>query len=89
MVITLIVLKHLWRVWREREDQRSQLARMTQRELADIGLTDAERQAEVDAPFWRAVFAHYRHGNRHARARRARTQQAVARLSRMEASRAS
>jgi uncharacterized protein YjiS (DUF1127 family) len=87
MVITLIVLKHLWRVWREREDQRSRLARMTQRELADIGLTDAERQAEVDAPFWRAVFAHYRDGNRDARARRARTQQAVARLSRMEASR--
>ena len=89
MVITLIVLKHLWRVWREREDQRSRLARMTQRELADIGLTDAERQAEVDAPFWRAVFAHYRRGNENARARRARTQQAVARLSRMEASRAS
>ena len=89
MVITLTVLKHLWRVWREREDQRGRLARMTQRELADIGLTDAERQTEVDAPFWRAVFVHYRHGNRHARARRARTQQAVVRLSRMEASRAS
>jgi uncharacterized protein YjiS (DUF1127 family) len=87
MVITLIVLNHLWRVWREREDQRSQLARMNPRELADIGLTDAERQAEVDAPFWRAVFAHYRRGNVNAHARRARTKQAVARLSRMEAAR--
>jgi uncharacterized protein YjiS (DUF1127 family) len=87
MVITVIVLNHLWRVWRERENQRSELARMSPRELADIGLTDAERQAEVDAPFWRAVFAHYRRGHLDARARRARTQQAMARLSRMEASR--
>jgi uncharacterized protein YjiS (DUF1127 family) len=87
MVITLIALNHLWRVWREREDQRSRLARMSPRELSDIGLTDAERQAEVDAPFWRAVFAHYRRGNLDARARRVRTQQAVARLSRMEAAR--
>jgi uncharacterized protein YjiS (DUF1127 family) len=88
MVITLIVLNHLWRVWREREDQRSQLARMSPLELADIDLTDAEGQAEVDAPFWRAVFAHCRRGNVDARALRARTQQGVARLSRMEAARA-
>jgi uncharacterized protein YjiS (DUF1127 family) len=87
MVITVIVLRHLWRVWRQRENLRSRLAGMSSRELADIGLTDPERQAEVDAPFWRAVFAHYRRGHLDARARRARTQQAMARLSRMEASR--
>ena len=88
MVTTLIVLKHLWSVWRKREDQRSQLAHMSPRELADIGLTDAERQTEVDAPFWRAVFVHYQRGHESALASRARTQQAMARLSRMEASRA-
>jgi len=88
MVTIVIVLKHLWSIWRAREDQRSQLARMSPRELADIGLTDAERQVEVDAPFWRAVFAHYQRGHKGARARRARTQQAMARLSRMESSRA-
>ncbi len=87
MVITVIVLSHLWRVWREREVLRSQLAGMSLRELADVGLTDPERQTEVDAPFWRAVFAHYRRGHRDARARRVRTQQAIARLSRMEAAR--
>jgi uncharacterized protein YjiS (DUF1127 family) len=87
MVITVIVLSHLWRVWRQREDLRSRLAGMSPRELADIGLTDPERQAEVDAPFWRAVFVHYRRGHLDARARRTRTQQAVARLSRMESAR--
>jgi hypothetical protein len=66
---------------------RSRLAGMSPRELADVGLTDAERQAEVDAPFWRTVFAQYRRGHLDARARRVRTQQAIARLSRMEAAR--
>lgn len=84
MVITLIVLHSLWRVWRQRESQRSLLARMNARELADIGLTDAERQVEVDAPLWRDVFAKYQHNASRRREKRMRTQQAISRLSRME-----
>ncbi len=83
MVMTLIALQALWRVWRERQRQRNVLAQMTLRELADIGLTDAERQVEVAAPFWRAVFAHFRRDASSFQNRRARTRQAMSRLSRM------
>lgn len=83
MVITVILLRHLWRVWRQRENDRSEFAGLDRRELADIGITDAERQAALDASFWRAVLADYRHKREAARARRVRTQAAVARLSRM------
>jgi uncharacterized protein YjiS (DUF1127 family) len=40
-------------MWRRRERERSELARMTEVELHDIGLTSAERWAEIGKPFWR------------------------------------
>jgi uncharacterized protein YjiS (DUF1127 family) len=40
-------------VWRRREHERSELARMTDAELHDIGITSAERWAEINKPFWR------------------------------------
>ncbi|MDQ8728708.1 DUF1127 domain-containing protein [Bradyrhizobium sp. LHD-71] len=81
--MTLIALQALWRVWRERQRQRNVLAQMTSRELADFGLTDAERQVEVDAPFWRAVFEHYRRDALSLQNKRTRLQRAMSRLSRM------
>lgn len=40
-------------VWRRRDRERSELARMTDAELHDIGVTPAERWAEINKPFWR------------------------------------
>jgi uncharacterized protein YjiS (DUF1127 family) len=84
MLITLIALRSLVSVWRQRQRQRDLLARMTLRELADIGLTDAEREVEVDAPFWHAVFARYRRDVCLAKSRRARSRKAISRLSKMD-----
>lgn len=84
MLITIIALQSLWCAWHARARQRSLLAQMTLRELADIGLTDAERQIEVDAPFWQAIFAGYRRNASLAKSRRARSRKAVSRLSRIE-----
>jgi uncharacterized protein YjiS (DUF1127 family) len=83
MVITLIALRSLWLVWSERQRQRNLLAQMTFRELADIGITDAERQFELAAPFWRAVFARHRRDASFSRNRREQSRKAISRLSRM------
>jgi uncharacterized protein YjiS (DUF1127 family) len=40
-------------VWRQRDRERSELARMTDAELHDIGVTSAERWAEISKPCWR------------------------------------
>jgi uncharacterized protein YjiS (DUF1127 family) len=40
-------------VWRRRERERGELARMTEAELHDIGVTSAERWAEINKPWWR------------------------------------
>ncbi|WP_414709626.1 DUF1127 domain-containing protein [Rhodopseudomonas sp.] len=40
--------------WGERQRHRRELARMTERELHDIGLSWSEAAYEVDKPFWRA-----------------------------------
>jgi uncharacterized protein YjiS (DUF1127 family) len=87
MVITVLVLGNLWRVWRKREQERNELAALSPRELEDIGLTDADRRAELDATLWRALLAHYRRRSAEIHARRVRTQRAISRLSRMEAAR--
>jgi uncharacterized protein YjiS (DUF1127 family) len=87
MVMTVIVLGNLWRIWRKREHERNQLAAMSPRLLEDIGLTDADRQTALDATLWRALLAHYRRRTAEIRARRARTQRAISRLSRMESAR--
>jgi uncharacterized protein YjiS (DUF1127 family) len=39
--------------WRRRERERGELARMSETELHDIGVTSAERWAEINKPFWR------------------------------------
>ncbi len=40
-------------VWRRRARERSQLAALDARMLADIGLTHADREMLVNKPFWR------------------------------------
>jgi uncharacterized protein YjiS (DUF1127 family) len=40
-------------LWRRRERERRELARMSEAELHDVGVTSAERWAEINKPFWR------------------------------------
>ena len=40
------------RLWRRRDRERGQLARMSEAELHDIGVTPAERLAEINKPCW-------------------------------------
>lgn len=42
------------RLWRRRSIERALLARMTQRDIADLGVTEADIRYEMDKPFWRA-----------------------------------
>lgn len=42
------------RLWRERYQQRRELAQWTERDLHDLGLSWSEMLAEADKPFWRA-----------------------------------
>jgi uncharacterized protein YjiS (DUF1127 family) len=39
--------------WRRRDRDRVELARLSEAELHDIGVTSAERWAEINKPFWR------------------------------------
>ena len=41
-------------LWRQRDRERSELARLDWRELKDIGLTSADVHQLLDKPFWRA-----------------------------------
>jgi uncharacterized protein YjiS (DUF1127 family) len=41
------------RLWNRRNRERGQLARMSEAELHDIGVTPAERWAEINKPRWR------------------------------------
>jgi uncharacterized protein YjiS (DUF1127 family) len=41
-------------VWRERRRQRLELARWTDRDLHDVGLSWSDIVHEVEKPFWRA-----------------------------------
>jgi uncharacterized protein YjiS (DUF1127 family) len=41
------------RTWRQRERERAELARMSQAELDDIGVSPSEHWAEISKPFWR------------------------------------
>ena len=87
MVITVLLLGNLWRVWRKREKERSQIAALSARDLQDMGLTDADRQALLEATLLRALLAQYRRFAAETKARRTRTQRAVSRLSRMQSAR--
>jgi len=40
--------------WRRRAQERAQLARMSEADLHDIGLTSLDRQIEINKPCWRA-----------------------------------
>lgn len=42
------------RLWRQRSIERAMLARMTYRDIADLGMTEADVLYEMDKPFWRA-----------------------------------
>ena len=50
----LDVLKPLYRRARRRARQRAELARMSDREFHDIGVSRAQVWREVSKPFWRA-----------------------------------
>ena len=39
--------------WRRNLHTRKQLARLDSRQLADAGITETQRQAELEKPFWR------------------------------------
>lgn len=40
-------------LWRERARYRRELARMSERELSDIGISRSQIAGETDKPFWR------------------------------------
>lgn len=40
-------------LWRERARYRRELARMSERELSDIGVSRSQIAGEIDKPFWR------------------------------------
>ncbi len=41
-------------IWHQRARQRRQLAELSDRQLADIGISRAEACAEAEKPFWQA-----------------------------------
>jgi uncharacterized protein YjiS (DUF1127 family) len=41
-------------VWRQRQQQRRELARWTDRDLHDVGLSWSDIVYEAEKPFWRA-----------------------------------
>lgn len=41
-------------LWRERARYRRELARMSERELSDIGVSRSQIAGEINKPFWRA-----------------------------------
>jgi uncharacterized protein YjiS (DUF1127 family) len=40
-------------LWLHNSRTRRQLAQLDGRQLADVGITQAERESELDKPFWR------------------------------------
>ena len=42
------------RVWQQRSQQRRQLGFLSERDLRDIGVSEARRDAEMRKPFWKA-----------------------------------
>ena len=50
------VVARLWcevKAWHRRNREREELARMTRRELQDLGITPGEALKELAKPFWR------------------------------------
>jgi uncharacterized protein YjiS (DUF1127 family) len=50
----LTELRQLLRTWHQRFEQRYELARISERDLNDVGMTWDDVAHEVDKPFWRA-----------------------------------
>jgi uncharacterized protein YjiS (DUF1127 family) len=44
----------VWRLWRRRVAEREQIARFTDRDLRDAGLTRGDVYRELAVPFWQA-----------------------------------
>ena len=42
------------RIWRQRYQARQELARLTDRDLHDVGLSWCDIASDVEKPFWRA-----------------------------------
>ena len=42
------------RTWNQRVNQRNALSKLSSHSLADTGISEAQRFAEVNRPFWRA-----------------------------------
>ncbi len=42
------------RTWRERQQQRRELSRWSERDLHDVGLSRSDVVFEAEKPFWRA-----------------------------------
>jgi uncharacterized protein YjiS (DUF1127 family) len=41
------------RTWRQRAQERAELARMSEAELHDVGISSSEHWTEISKPFWR------------------------------------
>ena len=54
MARVLADLRETLPVWRERQDQRRQLAELSKRDLHDVGLCWSDVAFEAEKPFWRA-----------------------------------
>jgi uncharacterized protein YjiS (DUF1127 family) len=50
----LAQIRETLNVWRKRQAQRRELARWTERELHDVGLSWSDVVHEAEKPFWRA-----------------------------------
>lgn len=50
----LTQLGDTFHLWRDRQRQRRELARWTERDLHDVGLTWTDIVRETEKPFWRA-----------------------------------
>jgi len=50
----LTQIRETLHIWRKRQTQRRELARWTERELHDVGLSWSDVVHEAEKPFWRA-----------------------------------
>jgi uncharacterized protein YjiS (DUF1127 family) len=51
--LTTLAVRQL-RTWKQRSASRQSLARLSQYQLQDIGITELERQVEINKSFWEA-----------------------------------
>lgn len=46
-------VRHLWRQWQDRSEERNSYVRLTDRDILDIGHSRFEIERELAKPFWR------------------------------------